>query len=260
MKKSIICVAIMVMALAFYQARSAAEEVLLQNGQKIDYGPTWEDSGMIWFNFHDFGVAGIEKTAVVDKKGFLGAVKGNEFVSTEYDCKISVPPGWRAANAVQALDFIPIDETEREEYRKLQPRDAMGKLGFLVMLLQSDSWSTTRYNPNIQIKVEDQAKYPGVSAPIDYLKNSQFLLSSLYKNFMLLSKPQPFVLNNMPSARQKFSCNVVVNGQPFNITQWQYAFIRKDKVYVVSALNSTDNFKGTERLFVKTLKSFQFVD
>jgi len=260
MKKSMVCVAIMLISLVFSQTSAVADEVLLQNGQKIDYGPTWEEDGMIWFNFHDFGVVGIEKTAVVDKKGFLGSVKGDQFISTEYDCMISVPPGWRAANAVQALDFIPMDEQEREGNKKLQPREIMEKIGFLVTLLQSDSWSTTQYNPNIQIKVEDQAKYPGISTPIDYLQNSQLLLSSLYKNFRLLNKPQPFVLNNMPSARQKFSCNMVANGQPFNITQWQYAFMKKDHVYVVSALNTTDNFKDTERIFVKALKSFRFVD
>ncbi len=260
MKKPIICLTILVMSLAVFQPGAVGDEVLLKNGQKIDYGPTWEKDGMIWFNFHDFGVVGISKTAVVDKKGFLGSVKANQFISTEYDCMLSVPPGWRASNAVQALDFMPMGENEREEYQKLQPREIMGKMKFLVKLLQSDSWSTTQYNPNILIKVEDKAKYPGVNAPIDYLRNSQFLLSTLHKNFKMVTKPQPFILNNMPSARQKFSCNVVDNDKPYNITQWQYAFIRKDKVYVVAALNTTENFKETERIFVKTLKSFRFID
>ena len=260
MKKLIVCLTILVMSLAVFQPGAVGDEVLLKNGQKIDYGPTWEKDGMIWFNFHDFGVVGISKTAVVDKKGFLGSVKANQFISGEYACMLSVPPGWRAANAVQALDFMPVGENEREEYKKLQPREIMGKMGFLVALLQSDSWSTTQYNPNILIKVEDKAKYPGVNAPIDYLKNSQFLLSTLYKNFKLVTKPQPFILNNMPSARQKFSCNMVDNDKPYNITQWQYAFMRKDKIYVVAALNTTENFKDTERVFVKTLKSFRFID
>jgi len=260
MKKPIVCLIVLVMSLAVFHSGAVGDEVLLKNGQKIDYGPTWEKDGMIWFNFHDFGVVGISKTAVVDKKGFLGSVKANQFISTECECTISVPPGWRAANAVQALDFMPMSENERAENKKLQPREIMGNMGFLVTLLEGDSWSTTQYNPNMLVKVEEKAKYPGVNAPIDYLRNSQFLLSSLYKNFKLITKPQPFVLNNMPSARQKFSCNVIVNDKPYNITQWQYAFIRKDKVYVVSALNTSDNFKATERLFVKTLKSFRFID
>jgi len=128
MKKPIICLTILVMSLAVFQPGAVGDEVLLKNGQKIDYGPTWEKDGMIWFNFHDFGVVGISKTAVVDKKGFLGSVKANQFISTEYDCMLSVPPGWRASNAVQALDFMPMGENEREEYQKLQPREIIGAL------------------------------------------------------------------------------------------------------------------------------------
>ena len=40
------------------------EEILLKNGNKIDYGATWEKDGVVWFNFYGYGLAGIDKAAV----------------------------------------------------------------------------------------------------------------------------------------------------------------------------------------------------
>ena len=260
MKKIIFSLTILVMALGTSFQSVNGDEILLKNGNRIDYGPTWEKNGMVWFYFHDYGVAGITKAAIVDKKGFLGSVRGKNFISSEYSCEISVPSGWRVSNAVEALDFMPMEENKRQEYKKLQPRKIMGKMGFLAIIFQGDSWNTQEYNPHIMIKIKDKDKFPGVETPLDYLKNSEFLLSSLYRNFKLLERPQPFVLNNLPSAKQKFSCNMVVNGEPLNITQWQYAFIKNKKVYLVAALNTTEDFRNTERLFLKTLKSFRFID
>ena len=248
------------LTLMIFPSGVKGDEILLKNGNKIDYGPTWEKDGMVWFYFHDYGVVGISKEAIVDKKGILGSVKDNYFVSSKYKCKILVPDGWHAANAVEALDVMPIDEGLRKEYKKLEPQEIMRKMGFLVTIFQNDSWDASKYNPNIIIKIEDREKYPGVNTPLDYLKNSELLLSALYEKFKLLVKPQPFILNNIPSAKQKFSCRMVINDIPFNITQWQYAFVRDKKVYVVAALNTTEDFKNTEKLFIKTLKSFKFLD
>lgn len=260
MKKIILILTILVMVLMNPLQSVEADEILLKNGNKIDYGHTWEKDGMVWFYFHDYGVVGITKDAIVDKKGFLGTVKDNNFISTEYKFEISVPQGWQAANAVEAVDIMPMDEEVREEYKKIEPRDVMEKMRFLAIIFQGDSWDVAKYNPNIIIKIEDQDKYPGVETPIDYLKKSEYLLKTVYKNFKYLKKPQRFILNNIPSAKQKFSCNMIVNDKPLNITQWQYAFIRDKKVYSVAVLNTTEDFKKTERLFLKTIKSFQFID
>jgi hypothetical protein len=238
-----------------------ADEIVLKNGKKIDYGPTWEKDGMVWFYLDDKGVVGISKSSIVDKKGFLGNAEGGKvFVSREYNCEISIPPGWYAANAVEALDVMPLSEKQRSEYKDLEPKDIMKKMGFLALLYQKESWRAGEYNPNIAIKVEDQDMYPGVETPLDYLKNSEFLLKTIYRKFEYSQPPESFVLNNIPSAKQKFSCDMNVNGKSLNITQWQYAFMKNKKIYLVAALNVTQNYKETEPDFLKSMKSFQFIN
>ena len=237
------------------------DEIVLKNGKKIDYGPTWEKDGMVWFYLDDKGVVGISKSSIVDKKGFLGSAEsGKAFVSKEYNCEILIPPGWFAANAVQALEVLPLNEKLRTEYKALEPKDIMKKMGFLVIMYQKESWVTSEYNPNIAIKVEDQDMYPGVETPLDYLKNSEFLLKTIYKKFSYSQAPESFVLNNIPAAKQKFSCDMNVSGKPLNITQWQYAFVKNKRIYLVAALNVSQNYKETEPDFLKAMKSFQFVN
>lgn len=260
MNKVIITLGVLVLWLVASLPAVEADEILLKNGNKLDYGPTWEKSGMVWFYFHDNGVVGITKSFVVDQKGFLGTVEGNNFVSKEYKCEISIPSGWFAANAVQALDVMPLGEAVQMEYKALASQELMKKMGFLVTIYQREAWDRTTYNPNVIIKVEDQDMYPGVESPLDYLKQSELLMKTIYKNFTASQQPEPFILNNIPSAKQKISCDLIVNGKPFNITQWQYAFIRNKKIYLVAALNTTENFRETEPLFLKTIKSFQFIN
>jgi hypothetical protein len=234
------------------------DEILLRNGNRIDYGPTWEKNDMIWFYFFDSGVAGITKEAIVDKKTILGASGDQTFFSRDYGCQISIPEGWHSANAVQALDIMPLDNSIKKEYRKLEPSEVMAKMGFLVTIYKDFPWDPGKYNPCVLIRLDDLQKYPGVTTPVEYLKNTQFLLASLYSNFTMLQAPEAFVLNNVPSAKQKFHCAMMVGGKAIDVTQWQYAFIKDKTAYVVAGLNASEDFKTTEGLFLKTMKTFRF--
>lgn len=235
-----------------------SEEILLKNGNRLDYGPTWEKDNMIWFYFFESGVAGITRDAIVDKKTILGSTGTDRFVSREYGCEISIPEGWHSANAVQAVDIMPLDESVKKEYRKLEPHEVMAKMGFLVTIYKNRPWEASKYNPSIFIRVDDLQKYPGVTTPVEYLRNSQFLLASLYSDFKVIETPQAFVLNDVPSAKQKFSCTMMVGGKAVNVTQWQYAFIKDNRAYVVSGVSATEDFRTTEALFLKMLKTFRF--
>lgn len=235
------------------------EEILLKNGNRLDYGPTWEKDNMIWFYFFESGVAGITRDAIVDKKTILGSTGADRFLSNEYTCQISIPEGWYSANAVQALDIMPLDESLKKEYRKLEPDEVMAKMGFLVTIYKNHPWEASKYNPSIVVRVDDLQKYPGVTTPVEYLKNTQFLLASLYTNFKMIQAPQAFVLNDVPSAKQKFSCAMMVGGKAVDVTQWQYAFIKDKRAYVVAGVNASEDFRTTEALFLKILKTFRFI-
>lgn len=252
----------MMCAVLSFAALSPAhgEEILLKNGNRLDYGPTWEKDNMIWFYFFESGVAGITRDAIIDKRTILGSTGAAHFESKEYRCQIAIPEGWHSANAVQALDIMPLDESLKKEYRKLEPSEVMAKMGFLVTIYKDHPWDPTKYNPCILIRIDDAQKYPGVTTPLEYLKNSQFLLASLYSNFTMIQPPQAFVLNEIPSAKQKFSCAMMVGGKAVDVTQWQYAFIKDKAVYVVAGLNASENFKTTEALFLKMLKTFRFTN
>ena len=64
MKKLIFFTAIFFVVSAGYPCLSNGEVLTLKNGNKLDYGITWEKDGVVWFYFHDHGVAGITKEAI----------------------------------------------------------------------------------------------------------------------------------------------------------------------------------------------------
>ncbi len=238
----------------------SAGEVMLRNGNKIDYGPTWEKDGMVYFYFHDYGVAGISKNAIVGNAGLLGELRGDYFVSEEYNCKIGVPRGWHAANAIDAIDLMPIDEKRKQDYQELAPEDAMKKMGFLVILYETRPWDKSTYNPRIVVTVQDLIRYPGVKTPVDFLTKSEMLLTSKYSRFQRIKKPTAITIDGIPAARHKFSYNVVIDNKPLNLSQWEYAFISKNKIYSVSAIDTTKEFRSMEKHFVQSLNSFRFLN
>lgn len=237
-----------------------AEEVTLRNGNKIDYGPTWEKDGMVHFYFHDYGIAAISKTAIVGKTGLLGELKGDYFISDEYNCKISVPRGWHAANAVEAIDLLPVDENSKKAYQDLAPDEAMKKLGFLVILYENRPWGTGSYNPRVVVKVQELSRYSGVRDPLAYLMNLESKMKSKYNRFQRIKRPTLTTVGDTEAARTKFSHDIVIDGKPVNITQWEYALVDGNKVYSISAIDRSKEFRSVEKGFLKSLESFRFLN
>lgn len=83
MKKIIFCLLILVVVLLSSHPSIKSDEIILKNGNILDYGPTWEKDEMIWFNFYDVGLAGIAKDAITECRKPSGTEQGENFIPQE---------------------------------------------------------------------------------------------------------------------------------------------------------------------------------
>ena len=136
----------------------------------------------------------------------------------------------------------------------------MKKMGFLVILYENRPWGTGTYNPRIVVKVQELSRYSGVRDPIKYLNKSESMVESKHSRFQRIKRPTTVSIGDVEGARAKFSYDVVIDDTLINLTQWEYAFVDAGKIYSVSAVDRSKEFRSMERNFIKSLESFRFLN